>query len=96
MSQTKLAHTLGDNIDQKLLIRDHLGCFLEELGRHIAQGTNGAECFRRELKNSRQAACESGWSKLQGEHFKKRVLTFRVERQLVNGFVIRNSAQPPE
>jgi hypothetical protein len=44
------------------------------------------------LKNGRQAACESGWSKLRGEHFKKRVLTFRVERQLLNEFVIGKSA----
>jgi hypothetical protein len=71
MSQTELTHALGDNVDQKLLIRDHLSCFLEKLSRHMAQGTNGAECFRRELKNTRRAACEKRWSELRREHGKK-------------------------
>jgi hypothetical protein len=59
MSQTKLTHSLGDDIDQELLIGDDLGCFLKELSRHIAQGTDGAECSRRELKNGRRVAHES-------------------------------------
>src|SRR5918996_392691 len=70
MSQTELTYALGDNVDQKLLIRDNLGCFLEKLSRHMAQGTNGAGCSRRELKNSRHAACESGWDELRREHGK--------------------------
>jgi len=53
-----------------LLIRDNLSCFLEKLSRHMAQGTNGAGCFRRELKNGRDAACESGWGELRREHGK--------------------------
>jgi len=57
------------------------------LSRHMAQGTNGAGCFRRELKNGRHAACESGWDELRREHGKKRVWSFQVERLLVNGFV---------
>ena len=71
MSQAKLPHTLGDNINQKLLIRDHLCCFLKKLSRHMAQGTNGADCLRRELKDGRHAACKRGWNKLRDEHSKK-------------------------
>jgi len=59
MSQTKLTDSLGDDIDQELLIGDDLGCFLKELSRHIAQGTDRAECSRRELKNGRRVAHES-------------------------------------
>src|SRR5436853_7410399 len=70
MSQAKLTHTLGDNINQKLLIRDHLCCFLKKLSRHMGQGTNGADRLRRELKDSRHAACKRGWNKLRGEHGK--------------------------
>src|SRR5438046_900457 len=70
MSQTELSDALGDNVDQKLLIWDNLGCFLEKLSRHMAQGTDGAGCFRRELKNGRHADCESGWGKLRCEHGK--------------------------
>src|SRR5437773_7630900 len=87
MSQAELTHTLGANVDQKLLIRDHLSCYLEELSRHMAQESNGMGCFRRELKNDRHAACEGGWSKLRGEHGKKRVLTFQAKPLLVNEFV---------
>jgi len=97
MSQAELTHALGDDVDQKLLIRDHLGCFLKELSRHMAQETNGVGCFRRELKNDRHAACEGGWGKLRGEHGKKQVLTFQVKPLLVNpesfrgnGFVSAN------
>ena len=39
----------------------------------MAQGTNGAGCFRRELKNGRHADCESGWGKLRREHGKTSV-----------------------
>src|SRR5215471_8162259 len=70
MSQAKLTHTLGDNINQKLLIRDHLCCFLKKLSRHMAQGTNGADRLRRELKDARHAACKRGWNKLRCEHGK--------------------------
>ena len=90
MSQAELTHALGDDVDQKLLIRDDLGCFLEELSRHMAQETNGVGCFRRELKNDRHAVCQGRWSKLRGEHGKKRVLTFQVKPLLVNGFVSAN------
>src|SRR5439155_14745110 len=70
MSQAKLANAFGNDVDQKLLIRDHLSCFLQKLSRHMAQGRDGADCFRRELKNNRQTAGESGWGKLRGEHGK--------------------------
>src|SRR5712691_4659882 len=68
MSQTELTHALGDNVDQELLIGDDLGCFLKELSRHIAQGTDGAVCFRRELKNGRRVAHESGRKKQGSDH----------------------------
>ena len=68
MSQAELTHALGDDVDQELLIGDDLGCFLEELSRHIAQGTDGAECFRRELKNGRRVAHKGGRKKQWSEH----------------------------
>jgi len=70
MSQPKLTYSLGDNIDQELLIGDHLSCFLEKLSRHITQGSDDGGRFRRELKNNRRAACESGrseWSEHRGK-----------------------------
>jgi hypothetical protein len=57
----------------------------------MAQGTNGAECFRRELNNARRAACEKRWNELRGEHGKKRMLSFEVEQVVVNGFVAANA-----
>ena len=60
MSQAELPHALGNNVDQELLVWDHLSCFLEELSRHSAQGNDGAKRFRRELKNCRHAAGECG------------------------------------
>src|SRR4029077_7217897 len=74
MSQAKLTHTLGDNINEKLLIRDHLGCFIKKLCRHMAQGSNGVPRLRdRELKNDRHAVCKGGRDKLRGEHGKMSV-----------------------
>ena len=71
MSQAKLTHSLGNNIDQKLLIRDHLSCFTKKLSRHMAQGTNGVPRLRdRELKNDRRAVCKGGRDKVRGEHGK--------------------------
>src|SRR5262245_30300628 len=58
MPKAKLAHTPGDDIDQQLLIWDHLSCFLQELSGHIAQRTDSANRLRWELKNSRRVACE--------------------------------------
>src|SRR5205823_10566689 len=86
MSQAKLTHTLGNNIDQELLIGNHLGCFLKKLCRHMAQGTNGAGCFCRELKNDRHPGREGGWRKLRGEHGKKRVWTFQAKCFVVDSF----------
>jgi len=37
----------------------------------MAQGTNGAGCSRRELKNDRHFGPEGRWGKLRGEHGKK-------------------------
>jgi hypothetical protein len=71
MSQTELTHALGNHVDQELLIWDDLSCFLEELSRHIAQGMDGAGCFRRELKNGRRLAGENEGSKRRGGHDKK-------------------------
>src|SRR5580765_1556445 len=73
MSQAKLTHALGDNINQSLLIRDHLCCFLKKLSRHMAQETNGADCLGRELKDTRHAACKHGGNKLRCEHGKMSV-----------------------
>src|SRR5438094_1373437 len=70
MSQAKLANAFGNDVDQKLLIRDHLSCFLQKLSRHMAQGRDGADCFRRELKNDRHPGRKSGWGKLRGKHAK--------------------------
>jgi hypothetical protein len=49
--QPELADAFGNNVNQKLLIWDYLSGFLEELSRHISQGSDGAGWFRRELKN---------------------------------------------
>ena len=68
MPQAELAHSLGNDINQELLIGDDLGCFLKELSRHIGQGTDGAECFRRELKNGWRVAHESGRKRQWSEH----------------------------
>src|SRR5437763_16886295 len=70
MSQAKLANAFGNDVDQKLLIRDHLSCFLQKLSRHMAQGRDGADCFRRELKNDRHRGRKRGWGKLRGKHDK--------------------------
>src|SRR5947207_217035 len=37
MAQPQLADAAGDDVDQQLLIRDHLSCFLQELSGHISQ-----------------------------------------------------------
>jgi len=68
MSQTELADALGNNVDQELLVWNYLSCFLEELSRHMAQGSDGAVRFRRELKNGRRAGGESGGCKLRRDH----------------------------
>jgi hypothetical protein len=36
MAQAELPYTSGNNVDQELLIRDHLGCVLQELGGHMS------------------------------------------------------------
>src|SRR5256885_7193944 len=43
MSQTELADALGNNVDQELLVWNYLSCFLEELSRHMAQGSRSEE-----------------------------------------------------
>src|SRR5262249_53255231 len=68
MSQTELANALGDNVDQELLVRNNLSGFLEELSRHMAQGSDGAVGFRRELKNGRRTGGESGGRELRRDH----------------------------
>ena len=73
MSQAKLTHTLGDNINQSLLIWDNLGCILKKLSGHMAQETNGTDCLGRELKNTRHTACKRGGNKLRCEHGKMSV-----------------------
>jgi hypothetical protein len=73
MPQAKLTHTLGDNINQSLLIGDNLCCFLKKLSRHMAQGRNRAERLGRELKDTRHAACKRGGNELRCEHDKMSV-----------------------
>jgi len=70
MSQAKLANAFGNNVNQKLLIRDYLCCFLKKLSRHMAQGTDGAGRSRWELKNDRHPGREGGWDELRGEDCK--------------------------
>ncbi|HYR23253.1 MAG TPA: hypothetical protein VEP30_10075, partial [Chthoniobacterales bacterium] len=60
VSETELANALGDNVDQELLIGNNLSGFLEELSRHMAQGSDGTVGFGRELENGRRAGGESG------------------------------------
>ena len=49
MTKPELTDASGNDVDQQLLVRDHLSCFLQELSGHISQGTEGAGRFRREL-----------------------------------------------
>jgi hypothetical protein len=55
MTDAKLSDALGDDVDQQLLVRDHFGCFLQELSGHISQGTDGASGLRRKLQDRRRA-----------------------------------------
>ncbi len=86
MSQAELANALGDNVNQELLIGNNLSGFLEELSRHMAQGSDGAVGFRRELKNGRRAGGESGGCELRRDH-KNGALTLRAVERVVNRFV---------
>src|SRR6266849_4873502 len=74
MSQTELTHALGDNVDQELLIWDDLGCFLEELSRHIAQRMVGDS-------PARTKGVSGGASMIKG------VLILRAAQMVVNRFV---------
>ena len=85
MSEAELTHALGDNVDQELLVRNNLGCFLEELSRHMAQGSDGAGCFRPELKNGWRAGGESGGHELRRDH-ENGALTLRALEMVVNRF----------
>jgi hypothetical protein len=54
-----------------LVIRDHVGCFIQKLSGHMAQGTNRVPRLRdRELKNDRHAVRDGGRGKSRGEHGK--------------------------
>ena len=48
----------------------------------MAQGTNGAGCSRRELKNDRHPGREGGWGKLRGEHGKNECGLSKFRRPL--------------
>ena len=63
MAQPQLPDAPGNNVDQQLLIRNHLSCFLQELSGHIAQGTDGARGLGRKLKDGRRAARNNRWDK---------------------------------
>jgi hypothetical protein len=60
MAQAELPNALGNNVNQELLVRNYLSGFLEKLGRHMAQGSDGAVGFRRELKDRGRAGAEIG------------------------------------
>src|SRR6202165_5770421 len=85
MSPAELTHALGDNVDQELLVRNNLGCFLEELSRHMAQGSDGAGCFRRELKNGWRAGGESGGREMRRDH-ENGAWTWEAVEMVVNRF----------
>lgn len=85
MPQPELANAFGDNINQELLIWDHLSCFLEKLSCHMAQGFDRAGGFRRETKNSWRAGGQSGRN-LRAKHFKKRAETMRGDPGIVKRF----------
>ena len=51
MANPELPHALGDDVDQELLVGDHFGGVLQELGSHILQGTNAPRGTGRELQN---------------------------------------------
>src|SRR3984893_2737639 len=51
----------------------------------MAQGSDGAGCFRRELKNSRRAGGESGGRELRRDH-ENGALTLRAVEMVVNRF----------
>jgi hypothetical protein len=86
VSQPELPDALGNNVDQELLIGNYLSCFLEELSRHMAQGSDGAVGFRRELKDGRRAGGESGGCKLRRDH-KNGAVTLRALENVVKQFV---------
>jgi hypothetical protein len=86
VSQTELSNALGDDVDQELLIGNDLSGFLEELSRHMAQGSDGTVGFRRELKNGRRAGVESGGRELRRDH-KNGAVTLRADENVVNRFV---------
>ena len=72
MTQPKLPDPPGNDIDEQLLIRNHFGCFLQELSGHIAQGTDGSAGVRRELENRRRALCKCGWNQFGSEHRRRK------------------------
>src|ERR1043166_920559 len=71
MSQAELTHALGNNINQDLLIWNHLSCFLEELSGHMAQRNDGTQCLRREFKDCSRAAGNGGRNNLRAKHGEK-------------------------
>ena len=56
----------------------------------MAQGSNGADCFRRELKNDRHPARKGGWGKLRCKHGKNEwgLSKCRSPLSSLNGFTI--------
>ena len=54
MTEAKLPDALGNYVNQQLLVRNHFGCFLQELSGHISQGTDGTTGFRGKLEDRRR------------------------------------------
>jgi hypothetical protein len=85
MAKAELTDAFGHDINQQLLIRNYLSCFLKELSRHMAQRFDGTGGFPSKLENSWRTGAKGG-RKIRGEHFKKRAETMRGYPRLVNRF----------
>src|SRR6185436_16403080 len=64
VAQAELTHAAGNDVDQQLLIWDHLSCFLQELGGHMAQGTGRAGGLGGKLKDGRRLAGNVRWNEV--------------------------------
>jgi hypothetical protein len=64
MAQPQLPDAPGNDVNQQLLIRDHLSCFLQELSGHMAQRTGRARGLGRKLNDGRRLARNVWWNKV--------------------------------
>ena len=88
MSQTKLTHALGYNVDKQLRVRNDLAGFLQELSRHNAQGVDGAECSAGNWRIvGEQDEMGSGKRREPSIATKKGIVNVRSKHALVKGFL---------